>query len=505
MTKATQTQRGEGKKAVNNESKGPVDLMASLRLRAKKCGRPLQHAMSTTICVVGTLAVSLAFAQNDNRQIRVSTNNSGVSATVSTDGVIDTGNPFFQNLGTNGRACVTCLQMDSGWTITPGNVQRRFAETAGLDPLFRVNDGSNSALADTSTVEKRRAAYSMLLSKALIRIGRPIPSGAEFELVAVDDPYRFASLLELSLFRRPLPASNLRFLSALMWDARETVVPINGREDLLADLEHQSIDATLGHAQAAAPPTAEQVTQIVEFEMGLQTAQIFDNHAGSLLARGATGGPVALSGVPFFIGINDPLRGDPSGESFNPEAMTVFTKWRDLTGRSNDASDLMDPVDRNPARQSVARGERIFNMRPIAISGVAGLNDALQIPVLQGTCTVCHDAPNVADHSVALPINIGTSDASRRTPDLPLYTLRNLATGEILQTTDPGRALISGKWADIGKFKGPVLRGLSSRAPYFHNGSAATLVDAVDFYNTRFGLALTAQEREDLVAFLRSL
>jgi cytochrome c peroxidase len=74
-----------------------------------------------------------------------------------------------------------------------------------------------------------------------------------------------------------------------------------------------------------------------------------------------------------------------------------------------------------------------------------------------------------------------------------------------MRTTDPGRALISGKWTDIGKFKGPVLRGLASRAPYFHNGSAATLADAIDFYDTRFGLALTAEEREDLVAFLRSL
>jgi hypothetical protein len=74
------------------------------------------------------------------------------------------------------------------------------------------------------------------------------------------------------------------------------------------------------------------------------------------------------------------------------------------------------------------------------------------IAVLQGTCTTCHDSPNVGNHSVPLAINIGTADASRRTPDMPLYTLRNKATGATIQTTDPGRALISGKWADIGKF-----------------------------------------------------
>jgi cytochrome c peroxidase len=78
-------------------------------------------------------------------------------------------------------------------------------------------------------------------------------------------------------------------------------------------------------------------------------------------------------------------------------------------------------------------------------------------------------------------------------------------TGETVQTTDPGRALITGSWADIGKVKGPILRGLAARAPYFHNGSANTLSDVVTFYNTRFNIGFTDQEKEDLIAFLNSL
>ena len=104
-----------------------------------------------------------------------------------------------------------------------------------------------------------------------------------------------------------------------------------------------------------------------------------------------------------------------------------------------------------------------------------------------------------------MPLNIGLTDAARRTPDLPLYTLRNKATYETVQTTDPGRAMVTGKWADIGKFKGPILRALAARAPYFHNGSAATLEEAVDFYNTRFNIGLTPREKADLVAFLKAL
>ncbi|MEO6023153.1 MAG: hypothetical protein ABIP64_08565, partial [Burkholderiales bacterium] len=53
--------------------------------------------------------------------------------------------------------------------------------------------------------------------------------------------------------------------------------------------------------------------------------------------------------------------------------------------------------------------------------------------------------------------------------------------------------------------KGPVLRGLAARAPYFHNGFAADLNEAVDFCNTRFSVELSDEEKSDLVAFLRAL
>ena len=55
-----------------------------------------------------------------------------------------------------------------------------------------------------------------------------------------------------------------------------------------------------------------------------------------------------------------------------------------------------------------------------------------------------------------------------------------------METTDPGRALVTGKFADVGKFKSPVLRGLAARAPYFHNGSAQSLLDVVNFYDFAF-------------------
>ena len=46
---------------------------------------------------------------------------------------------------------------------------------------------------------------------------------------------------------------------------------------------------------------------------------------------------------------------------------------------------------------------------------------------------------------------------------------------------------------------------LPARAPYFHKGGAATLNDVVEFYNQRFTLNLSSQQKSDLVAFLKTL
>ena len=420
---------------------------------------------------------------------------------------IDTKNPFFQDLGTNGRRCVTCHQASDAWSVTPPHIRERFEETQGFDPIFRTNDGSNCPGADISTLEDRREAFSMLLNKGLIRVSLGVPAGAEFSVIDVDNPYAppndpqgCSSLAQLGLFRRPLPSTNLGFLSTVMWDGRETFKdPTTGKPlSLTFDFEHQAMDATLGHAQAAQAPTADQINQIVAFETSLVTAQTRDHHAGSLESDGAHGGPVALSQQPFFLGINDVLGGNPTGAPFSPLIFDLYKHWNKI--RDDDFD------ERTEARRAVARGEELFNTLPIRISGVKGLNDnpAVGDPFM-GTCGTCHDTPNVGNHSLSAPLNIGLTDESRRTPDLPLYTLRNNTTLEIVKTTDPGRAMISGKWADIGKFKGPILRGLAARAPYFHNGSAATLLDAVNFYDTRFSLHLTEHQKSDLVAFLKTL
>lgn len=443
-------------------------------------------------------------------------NADGYAATLVTTGIIDKQNPFFQSLGSNGRSCASCHQQNQGWSITPAQVQKRFDATGGTDPIFRLNDGANSPLANVETLKARREAYSMLLAKGLIRVGIGIPDGAEFELVRVDDPYGYASAKELSLFRRPLPTANLKYLSTVMWDARETFRDAASRDCIVGttkcfaslhfDLASQANSATLGHAQGSEALTPAQSDAILDFENSLFTAQIFDTGAGWLNARDAKGGPLHIAASDFYFGINDVLAGDyKSGAPFTPIVFDLFKSWHHAEDGESPLRAEREYRSAKEIRRAIARGEELFNTKPINISGVKGINDDLHIATLQGTCTTCHNTPVSGNHSIPMPLDIGLTDASRRTADLPLYTLRNKTTQEIAVTTDPGRALISGKWADIGRFKGPILRGLASRAPYFHNGSAKDLGAVVDFYNTRFGVGFTQQERSDLIDFLRAL
>jgi cytochrome c peroxidase len=443
-------------------------------------------------------------------------NATGQMGTVAMNGTLEPGNAFFRSLGANGRSCGTCHLQANAFGLSAQSAQGVFASTGGADPLFASVDGANCP---SVTAADGAAGHSLLLNHGLIRIGLTIPGNAEYTITAVRDPYGCAlrgSPSEASVYRRVLPSVNLRFLSAVMWDGRETVQPLTDAKtftsSLRAGLLHQAMDATLGHAQAAVSPTAAQLNEIVDFELALFTAQQTDNTAGLLQTQQAKGGPFALSSARYFPGINDPLGDNPTGAAFDPSAFKLFGPWKDLSN----SGPYAEP------RKAVARGEALFNTRALSITNVAGLNDALGLPAINGTCTTCHDTPNVGNHSRPLPLDIGVSHVAAHEsdpqvlaslgrlsmPDLPVFQVTCQSgplAGRVWYTSDPGRALISGKCVDVGRLKGPILRGLTARAPYFHNGSAATLREVVDFYNLRFQIGLTDREKADLEAFLRAL
>ena len=487
-----------------------------------------------SVLVAAAIAPVFAGAHDDTSGIGVqfAEDSSGVLGNVNLNGRARTDGPFFQSLGTNGRSCGTCHVAEQAFSFSAAGARERFERSQGSDPLFATVDGANCP----NVKRGELAGHSLLLRSGLIRVALKLPANAQFTISVVYDPYGCAimpdpkgGLPAVSVYRRPLPSTNLVFLSSVMFDGRETVTPLNHEQtffaNLMTNLTHQATDATLGHAQAAQPPTPGQLAQIVEFELGLFTAQARDDRAGHLAARHAHGGPFHLAEQTYYPGINDSLGADPTGKAFDATAMTLFAPWASLQG-----DDDGEHERRDAARRTIADGEQLFNSAPLHITNVRGLNDNAALGKLQsfvGHCSSCHDTPGVGNHSLPLPLDIGTAHtplpgmerdpaiaaalAQLSMPDLPVYLVSGcpspFAPGEpeSFYTSDPGKALITGQCSDFNRIKGPILRGLAARAPYFHNGAAASLRELVNFYDQRFSMQLTEQQKSALVAFLNSL
>jgi cytochrome c peroxidase len=430
---------------------------------------------------------------------------------------------FFASLGTNGRTCNTCHVQENAWSITPA-----FARTVGrFDPLFAPVDGSDCPPTTPGQTADAKLSTA-LLDHGVFRIELAIPANADFTLASATNPKSCAIAPgsaaaggKLFAFRRPLPTTNLVFSSAIMWDGRETLQSLTTTPDasshapLLFNLADQANAATLGHAQGSSIVATPAQSDIVSFEMGLFTAQSAQLlQSVSLTSNGANGGPsfLATTVAPtFFIGKNDPLQ-----SGFTNAVFDVFAAWEPTSPTH---------ASLNNTQKAIGRGEAIFNKTTFVIHDVPGLNSTPDDPLynpadplagedIVGGCGVCHNSPNVGNHSTPLPINIGTTKAQPKNNDgsantvlknahLPVYTLAKGTS--TVAVTDPGRALISGRFLDAGKVKGPNLRGLAGRAPYFHNGSAADLKAVVAFYNARFAIGLTPAQADDLVAFLEAL
>lgn len=428
------------------------------------CGANVDHQGSEVL--IGTSQSALSDTLENNVPFP---NPTGASATFSTQGSIDLTGGFFQSFGTNGRRCVTCHLPSDGWTVSARSANAIFEKSGGTDPLFEF-DGQNCVGADRSTVAARRAASSLMIDRGVVRFFRAIPPGAEFDSIASEGTYcNTVDSTNLVVYRRPLPTTNFHPLNTVLWDGLGNILGPTAD----AKISLVTIGATQLHAQTSVVLPPDTVSEIVAFMDSLSNAQTFDDFAKDLTARHALGGPENLA--------NLPQTGDPG---FN-----IYAAWNGVPGGGTEA-----------ARRSVAHGEEIFNTRPINITGVGGFPDQV------GTCATCHGVPNMGNSRVVGgTLATGTADAAHRPPDLPLYTLRNLSTGETVQVSDPGNALVTGKWADIGKFKGQMLRGLAARAPYFHNGIAATLDDVVEFYDARFHMNLDGQDEQDLINFLATL
>jgi cytochrome c peroxidase len=489
----------------------------------------------TAVAVSAAIALFRVYSDDTGRMQTSSSNPTTLNAT----------NPFFDpSIGTNGQACVTCHEPQTGITITPPFIREKFEESNGTDPLFRPNDTANNPQLPLS--KHTRDDYSVFLALGTPRIGELVQQSAtpnDFTVVAdAASNAKFAApdmfplhtdpqhpgLATLSIFRRPLVNTNVNFDSSVLWDGR-------------ADISRLSTQQVPGAIKSlllgtGADPTVNQA--IVDFMTGVYTDQVADNAAGDLDAHGATGGVnnlIALAQsssrpcvndedsptpdiTPFVEAVATPISCTPvvgGGPNF-----ILFQAWENLPTCQGGEDDC----EAQNARASIGRGEVIFNTP-------------------KGKCTACHSVNNLGNNpSAAFMIKEGhdsiaklqaiqaaaaaSSDANAaeeaeriqdmidRVSLLPSYCLRptsdtsgtTCGTDAVdVVTTDPARALVTGLIKDTGKQKPPTLRNLSVRAPFFHNGDAVDMQHLVTFYKFFLNLTLTPSDERDLINFLNAL
>jgi hypothetical protein len=452
-------------------------------------------------------------------------------------GRIDTqAHAFFAPIGTNGRACVTCHQPANGMSISAEAVRVQWERTNGNDPLFAAIDGSNCP----SLPQQLRSSHSLLLDRGLFRIFLPWPPrGAdgtplepEFTIEVVNDPtgcnldpnYGLKSATpSVSVFRRPRPVANMKYLLEMpkgvppheyFYYNHKSLLPKDPETgkfvslQLLSDgrlptLKTQAVDAALNHLQAHVKPSEAQLRQILEFEQQVYVAQVYDEFAGNLTGAGA---PPGLGPDALAKGQAGYLANNPVNRVFG-----TFVMWGEQSKRENETAQERAQHER---RQSIARGADIFFRKRFLIRDVGEYNNkGLSNPFKRSCGSGCHNTLLAGMDLAPGFMDLGANTYPDRTdPDLPMFRIvckpsapPHAFKGRLIYTTDPGRALVTGKCAEVGSTMTQQMRALAARAPYFMNGSAANLAELVDFYDRRFDIGYSEQEKRDLVAFLGTL
>lgn len=447
------------------------------------------------------------------------------------------GHAFFEPIGANGRACVSCHQPADGMGLSVASIQQRWKETKGKDPIFAMADGANCP----TMAPGDPASHSLLLNRGLFRISLPWPPrdpngkaiDPEFTIEVVRDPtgcntdarYGLTSdQPRISVYRRPRPVANVKYTTHQNFGVSPFIGknglptardPETGRPtsmNLMSDarfptLKVQMRDAAATHLEFKGRLTAGQMSQIEDFERRVYAAQVSLVQAGSL---------VEPDGPPAF-GPRNLARGE-AGVLGNNTTRFVFPM-----GDAWKVAKPSETPEQRAKREAILRGQDIFMFRTFWIKDSMHLNTVGLGNPTKRTCATCHGMHMTGMDAANGWMDLGTTNLpwAKEVPvnpwtdkkaEMPLFKVTCKAgvpahpyLGRVIYTQDPGRALISGKCNDVGTIVMQQFRALASRAPYFSNGSAASIRELIDFYDRRYNIQFTEQERLDLEIFLASL
>ncbi|HKQ74944.1 MAG TPA: hypothetical protein VJ810_14715 [Blastocatellia bacterium] len=445
------------------------------------------------------------------------------------------GHPFFEPLGLNPRACVTCHQPAYAMSVSVEALRERWRVTKGEDPVFAPVDGSNNP----KLPQAPESSHSLLLNRGLFRIGLPWPPRdytgrpiiPEFTIevardptgVNLDDTYGLKGVNPtVSVFRRPRPVANMKYVMSPgdIFDNKTgtlmAVDPDTGKPasmNLMSDARHltlrqQANGAYRDHQEGrqGALPRGE-LDEIVAFENQVYMAQSHDRWGGALVEAG---GPPGLGQRAMADGKIHTLADNSRDPVFR-----LFDAWKNPATLAKELTEAQREF-----RASVARGNDVFMFRQFWIRDAAHINSVGLGNPIKGTCSTCHSAQMTGQGLAPGWVDVGATNYPTWTEppiisdkaELPVFKLTcdksakpHPYLGRVIYTNDPGRALITGKCVDIGSIVMGQFRGLAACAPYFSNGSAKNLRELVDFFDRRFDMKLTEQEKVDLINFLSVL
>ena len=323
------------------------------------------------------------------------------------------------------------------------------------------------------------------------------------------------------MFRRPRPAANLKYVMTPDEIFNIKTGELTARDpdtgelvgmNLMADSRHlslkqQAIAAYQDHLEGQSGLAPKDLQAIVDFESQVYVAQTANRLGSSLVeANGPPGlGPRAVADGKVHVLANN--QRDPVFRTFEP-----WMKPERMAPSLPDAE--------RELRASIARGSDIFLLRQFWIRDVAHINSIGLGNPIKRTCTTCHNAQMTGMDLAPGWVDVGTANYPTWTEppvfsdkaELPVFKITcdraappHPYLGRTIYTTDPGRSLITGRCNDVGSLVMGQFRGLAARAPYFSNGSAATLRELVDFYDRRFDMKLSETEKQDLINFLSVL
>lgn len=430
------------------------------------------------------------------------------------------GHPFFTAIGPNGRACVTCHQPADAMSLSAASAARQWQRNGAKDPLFAASDGSNCP----SLPQSERASHSLLIDHGLIRIARPWPPKdikPDFTIEVVRDPstcnldpkYGLKGAGMVSVFRRPRPVANFKYIEAMgfAYDPKagmplpvdpETGKPVSG--NLMADgrvptLEAQMRDAAGAHLGFLKNLDKRDIERILDFERRIYAAQQIDAVGGPLDGDGSMGGAKTL-------------QVSQAGRLGSDGGIPVWSEFEAWEKMPEAVKAKLSP-EVVAFRESVARGARVFRDKTFLITDTAGINSPIGFgnPV-RNSCVFCHNMSYMGMDVAPGQVDLGTTNQpfADPAPHLPLFRITCTGKphphyGRTILTSDPGFALTTGKCADVGRITLQSLRGMSARAPFFSNGSAKDIRTVIDYYERRYNIGYTEQEKRDLENLMRAL